>query len=225
MKTLFSFVTCSYLILFSNVVTGQDDEAVERMLILQLNRIQSVFQLAQNGMVGSRQFEPIPEQVDKFAELQLKREEIQKAIAQVGKTEDRTERMAKWQAILDSMKSLEAELKEDILLPHQIDMLKQKEFSLLLTQLNGDFEKVIETYYDEQFGLTKKQAEQLAVLRDEISAEKRKLSEEYQKKLQKLEAKQKEKLSSVFSPRKKEIIEGLSGKMFAAASGGDNKND
>lgn len=219
MKILFSVCACAFLLVLAVPARGQDDDgAAERMLLLEMNRIQSVFQLAHNGIVGSRQLEPVGEQIDKFSELQLKREEIQKSINLVGGIKDREERMEKWQQILTSMKSLETELKENVLLPHQNDMLKQSEFSLLLSRLNGDFAKVIETYYNEQFGLTEKQAEQLVKLRKEISDKKRELSQEYNRKIQELEKRNREKLSSIFSPRQKEMIERLSGKKLVVTN-------
>jgi hypothetical protein len=156
--------------------------------------------------------EPVEEQISKFSELQLQKEAIQKAIPIAAKTKDQKERIAKLRSVLDEMQSLESSLKEKILLPHQKEMLKQTEFSLLLSRLNGDIAKVIDMYYEEQFELTKKQEEQLADLRAENDAKKRALGREYQKKLQELDVENSKKLTSIFSPRQREIIERLSGK-------------
>ena len=115
------------------------------------------------------------------------------------------------QAVYLGLKTLEDKLTSDILLPNQVELLRQSEFASLLQRYNGDFDKTISQFYDVEFNLTTEQKKLVRDLQVEKRAKIRKLALEYQRQVQDVQNESKRRLASVLTPKQRTIIEKLSG--------------
>ena len=79
MKSIF-FVVSLFLFVPLSSSLAQETVATEAEIIEGLNRIQGIFQLANNGIVGTTSLEPVQFQVEQFEELQKQREVLQKKL-------------------------------------------------------------------------------------------------------------------------------------------------
>ena len=202
---LFTLICAS----ISNCVVAQVSE--EHKLYDDLNRINQMFHMAHNRIAGTDLLEPVETQKQAFADIQKRKEEVGKLTraAMSGPVEGRMEKL---KLVRESLRELERELTEEILLPHQTTALRQAEFARLLSERGGDYSRVITDYYGENFDLTKEQKRDIQELNNEAALEFQKVQQEYARKVQKIRAKTRTSLKNIFTPKQIELVERLSGK-------------
>ena len=199
----------------TQVNSGPDP--VELKLANEFKRIQMFFDIARNRIVGDNETEATPEQIEEFKALEKKREEVQSLIHESVKIKDFDKRMASLKTVTVAMSELEGQLVDEILLPHQVVILRQREFKRLLDQKAGNFEAVIEEHYGKKFGMTDSQKKALKKVRRDQYLEKKKASQEYALKVQKIDAEAKSKLGKILTPQQIKMVEELSGIEFSKA--------
>lgn len=190
-------------------------DSVETQLANEYNRIQMFFNIARNRIIGVNDTEAMPAQIEEFKALEKKREEVQSLIKETTKIKDVEKRLASLEAVIAGMSDLEDELVNDILLPQQVVVLRQREFKFLLNKKAGDFEAVIAEYYGKEFGMTEAQKKEMKKIRSEQNSAKRKAGQEYSREIQKIDAEAKSKLGKIFTPKQIKMVEELSGTKFA----------
>jgi len=184
---------------------------LETILANDLNRLQTFFMLAHNGINGSQRMEPTEEQRQAFSKLQSERELIQTQISEAIKEKDRPTRIVKMEALKESLSALEKSLTSEILLPHQLEDLRKAEFAQYLRQFKGDFARVVENYYGREFGMTSSQKKRWETLRKSQELKKQEANREYNEKLRKIEDEARAELAEIFTPKQAKMIRELSG--------------
>jgi hypothetical protein len=210
MKTVTIFLTALLSIHGIAWCQEKQPDPTEMELANDLNRMQYLFILANNGLNGAMDFEPVATQLESFQKLQDEKAIIDQELRQLPK--ELGARLEKLAGIKIMLKNLETELTETILLPHQVELLRQSEFEHLVTRYSGNFATVVENYYKEEFDLHPTQQEKLDELRKEQSKAIRIANEDYNKKLRQIELDSRKKMAVIFTPKQVEIIERLSGK-------------
>lgn len=216
MKHFKTLLVVACLMQFTLICSGQDKAKVgpdetEVQMANEYNRIQMFFNIARNKMVGVNDVEATADQIESFKALEKKREEVQRLISGTVKIKELDKRLAAFDSVILKMAELETTLVSEILLPHQVTVLKQREFENLLGKYGGDFEKVIEDYYGEKFGMTEKQKAAFQKIRKKQVEEKQRAGIEYSQKLRDIDLATKAKLGNIFNLKQVAMIKELSG--------------
>ncbi len=207
-------LTLSFVAMLASSSCALSQEVTQKELTDEINRLEFMFYSAQLHIKADNQLEVHAEQRDQFDKLTERRKLLneQRRAIFAGPQEGRIEKL---KAVRDALGELDRQLKEDILLPHQVVLLGHKEFEQLLLNARGNFAKVIKTYYEDEFQLSAEQEEKLENLNKETEKKLRELAAEYAKQVDDVKAEAHQKLGNIFTLKQRARIEELSGKKFS----------
>jgi uncharacterized protein Yka (UPF0111/DUF47 family) len=202
-------------------VERKKPDPVEVELSHRLNRVQYLFMIANNNIFGTNRFEAVKSQKAAFAELQKELEAFGDLLPQLSKL-PQEKRLEKMREFLKQVEKLEHKLKNEILIPSQVETLDKAEFEHGLNLYKGNYANLFQFYYGDSLELTAEQKKQIEELADWKKEEMKKLAEEMKKKTEKIESEMKSKLGKLLTAEQRKKIESISGQKLQE-SGNEDK--
>ncbi len=216
-NSVFTFFVAVLCVFSSDKTLSGQDEI--NKAFHELNRIQSYFSLVRSNLLGGEGLAFTDVQKAAFAELDAKRTALRPLYK--GLTEGPTEeRLAKTKAVLADLKRLHIDLTGNVLLPHQLELLKKAEFDNLLIHTRGNLLAAIDNYYEDAFELSDQQRKKLKELEKEVAERRKELAKKSQEKSKKLEEEMRLKFGKVFTPEQLKLLEEMSGTKFSEENNG-----
>lgn len=206
-------------LIFASSCYAQQADPVETEICNEIARIQYMFMAARENIHGVNEFDAVEKQKESYELIQAKLNAINDAMRLIytekAGQEERIERLKK---IRSELADTEKVLKTEILLPHQVEMLEQAEFKILLGGSNGNLIKVLEKYYKSEFELTDDQKKQLEDIHKKADQEFAEIKKEMEIKVKEIRAKANSQIKSVLTEKQRKSLERISGTKFDAAS-------
>jgi len=211
-----SLIFCLVFLVQANSQPLTYDEGME------YNRMQQTFLAAfnliinQTDLAGVDRLATTREQKEAFIIFNEQREALRPPDLR-NKSEE--EQRAACLELMEKSKLLETELKEKILLPHQVERLEQAAFLSQVMSFQGNYTSAINMpYYRQLFGISNQQKQQLRSIDIEKKKEIQKLRKEYDARIAKVESRSRKELRRLLTDKQEKIIEVLSGREFGESA-------
>ena len=196
-------------LLSPSIAKAQPDEQ-ELSLALEINRIQAVLNAAENQILRTNWLEPSEDQREALQELLKSKTAIREAMRNATQL-PLSDRIQALKGVQASLQAVEGELRTEILLPHQLIPFDHQEFENLLFLHQGDYVKVVGTYYGKQFDLSVEQKKKLDSVKQKTSEKLEQLRVQFEIDKAGIGNDARKELAGIFTPEQVKFIEKVSG--------------
>ncbi len=219
----------SFVLPFAFLVQGHCQQLLTGDEGIEFNRMQHTFSAAlslinRTDLGRPDRLATTREQKEKFIEFDERREALTATLSDVLKGSEE-ERRANCLELIKKFKLMETELKEEILLPFQVERLEKATFLRQVRNFRGNYSRVIDiSYYRRFFHISDQQKQQLETLNMEKEKEIQKILKERKERIAEVETRSRKELRRLFTKEQEKVMEDLSGREFGASAKQNNVN-